>query len=249
MRDFSSISVIIPTLNEATRIGALVRALQNQTHPPLEILVCDGNSDDETPHIATDAGARVIPSERGTARQRNRGAREAQGELLVFLDADDLPSPHFLEGVAQSYRRIPFAVACPWFVARDSGPLVRAIYVGFNITFWLSQSTIRAGSGVCLIVPREKFLRCGGFHEDMHLGEDVRLIRQLCPRYGFHRHLFVPLETSGRRFQNDGPLRLLGFYLFISPMTMLGLWGPLQKLQYKAAPYSLQSREDKEEAL
>lgn len=233
-----SISIIIPTLNEEGRIKGLIDALKNQTHPPLEVFVCDGQSSDATREIASEAGAVVLECERGTSRQRNTGARQAQGELLVFLDADDLPPPHFLEGVAKSYRRLPFSVACPWFVAHDAGFWVRLIYIGFNITFFLSQSTIRAGSGVCLICPRDKFLRCGGFHEDMHLGEDVRLIRQLCPRYGLHRHLFVPLETSGRRFQNDGAWRLLGFYLLISPLAMLGWWKPLQKLSYKAAPYS-----------
>lgn len=238
MSALPSISVVIPTLNEGTRIGGLLDALKGQTYFPTEIFVCDGDSEDETRQIARDGGALVVECERGTSRQRNQGARQASGELLVFLDADDLPPRGFLEGVAKSYHRFPFAVACPWFVARDSGFLVRAIYVGFNIAFFLSQSTIRTGSGVCLICPREKFVRSGGFHEGMHLGEDIRLIRQLCPRYGFHRHLLVPLETSGRRFKNDGIWRLMGFYLLISPLTMLGLWKPLQKLSYKAAPYS-----------
>ncbi len=231
--DLPTVSVVIPTLNEAARIEKLVAALRLQTHAPLEILVCDGQSDDNTALLAEQAGATVLNCERGTSKQRNTGARAANGELLVFLDADDLPSPRFLESVAASFRHFPFAIACPWFVAKDSGPLVAAIYVGFNISFWLSQSTIRAGSGVCLICPRLKFLACGGFHENMHLGEDVRLIRQLCPHFGLHRHLFVPLETSGRRFRNDGIWKLLGFYLFISPFAMLGWWAPLQKLAYK----------------
>lgn len=235
--DLPTISVVIPALNEAARVEKLVGALQIQTLAPLEIMVCDGDSNDDTARIAQQAGAKVLRCARGTSKQRNTGARAAKGELLVFLDADDLPSPQFLENVARSFRRFPFSVACPWFVARDAGFWVRLIYVGFNISFFLSQSTIRAGSGVCLICPRDKFLACGGFHEEMHLGEDVRLIRQLCPRFGFHRHLLVPLETSGRRFQNDGIWKLLGFYLFISPFAMLGWWAPLQKLKYKAAPY------------
>jgi len=237
VRSLPSVSVVIPTLNEAARIGGLVAALRGQTLAPLEILVCDGNSEDDTPALAEKQGARVLECERGTSKQRNEGARQASGELLVFLDADDLPHPRFLEGVARAYQRLPFAIACPWFVARDAGAGVRAIYFGFNVGFFLGQSWLRTGSGVCLICPREAFLQAGGFDETMHLGEDVRLIRALCPRFGLHRHLLVPLETSGRRFQNDGPLRLLGFYALISPLVLLGLWKPLQKLVYKAAPY------------
>ena len=232
-----SISVIIPTLNEAPRIEVLVAALRAQTRAPLEILVCDGDSDDDTALLAQNAGATVLLCGRGTAKQRNLGARAARGELLVFLDADDLPAPRFLDQVARSFASLPFAVACPWFVARDAGLFVRAIYFAFNIGFFLGQSTLRTGSGVCLICPRAAFLESGGFDETMHLGEDVRLIRALCPRYGLHRHLLVLLETSGRRFASQGAWRLVGFYALISPLILLGLWQPLQRLVYKAAPY------------
>lgn len=235
--DLPTISVIIPTLNEAPRIASLVAALSNQTLAPLEILVCDGQSDDQTALGAERAGATVLACERGTSRQRNTGARRAQGELLVFLDADDLPAPRFLENIARSFESLPFAIACPWFVARDAGRWVRAVYFAFNIGFFLGQSWLRTGSGVCLICPRAAFLESGGFDETMHLGEDVRLIRALCPRFGLHRHLLVPLETSGRRFATQGAWRLVGFYALISPLILLGLWKPLQKMTYRAAPY------------
>ncbi|PQV62725.1 Glycosyltransferase involved in cell wall bisynthesis [Abditibacterium utsteinense] len=237
-----SISVVIPTLNEAARLPALLEKLAIQTLTAQEIWVCDGNSSDQTAQIARDfqsrlPSVRLIECERGTARQRNCGARRAGAELLVFLDADDAPPPDFLWNVARSYQKIPFSIACPWFVARDAGLFVRAIYLGFNLSFWLSQSTFRMGSGVCLICPREKFLTCGGFDESLYLGEDIHLIRKLCPRHGLHRHLLIPLETSGRRFHTDGSLRLLGFYTLISPLILLGLWKPLQKMKYRAAPY------------
>jgi hypothetical protein len=137
-----------------------------------------------------------------------------------------------------AYRRLPFAVACPWFVAYDGGFFTRLCYFFFNVGFFLGQSTLRIGSGVCLICPRRKFLDCGGFDESMHLGEDVRLIRRLCPRYGLHRHLLVPLHTSGRRFEHDGVWKLMWFYTLITPLLVLGLWKPLQKFGYQAAPYT-----------
>lgn len=232
-----SISVVIPTLNEAPRIGALLLALANQTLAA-EVIVVDGGSQDETARVVAEfRGVRMIESARGVSRQRNLGARNATGELLVFLDADDLPSPHFLENVARAYRRLPFAVACPWFVAYDGNAWTKAIYAGFNLGFWLGQSTLRMGSGVCLIVPRDSFEKCGGFDASLHLGEDVHLIRKLCPRYGLHRQLLVPLGTSGRRFEHEGAARLLWFYARITPLLILGWWKPLQKFRYPAAPY------------
>ena len=199
-----TLSVVIPTLNEATRIGDLLGALQSQTLGA-QIIVADGNSDDETARVVGEfSGVELLNCKRGVSRQRNAGARAATGELLVFLDADDLPPPNFLESVARSYRRLPFAVAGPWLVAHDGNLATKAIYFSFNVGFWLGQSTLRLGSGVCLIAPRAPFLSCGGFDESLHLGEDVQLIRKLCPRYGLHRQLLVRLGTSGRRFEHHG---------------------------------------------
>ena len=237
-----TVSVVIPTLNEAARIDALLQALKLQSLAP-QIVVADGNSDDETARIAAAFDdVTLIQGERGVSRQRNVGARAATGELLIFLDADDVPPPRFVENVARAYRKWPFAVACPWFVAHDGSWLTRAIYCGFNVGFWLGQSTLRMGSGVCLIAPRASFEMCGGFDENLHLGEDVQLIRKLCPRYGLHRQLLVPLGTSGRRFEHKGAARLLWFYARITPLLLLGLWKPLQKIRYEAAPYVKPSR-------
>ncbi len=232
-----TLSVVIPTLNEAARIGDLLGALQGQTLAA-QIIVADGQSDDETARLVGEfADVELLSCERGVSKQRNAGARAATGELLIFLDADDVPPPQFLRNVAAAYRRLPFAVACPWFVAHDGNLVTKTIYAGFNIGFWLGQSTLRMGSGVCLIAPRAAFTSCGGFDETLHLGEDVQLIRKLCPRHGLHRQLLVRLGTSGRRFEHQGAGKLLWFYACITPLLVLGLWRPLQKIGYAAAPY------------
>lgn len=238
-RILPSISVVIPTLNEASRIGALLQALEAQTFAgACEIIVSDGGSSDGTrAEVAQFAGVRWLEGERGVSRQRNAGARVARNELLVFLDADDVPPPRFLEEVARSFARLPFAVACPWFFAVDGGWKARLIYCGFNVGFWLGQSWLRMGSGVCLLVPRALFEKVGGFDESLHLGEDVQLIRKLCPRHGLHRHLLVGLGTSGRRFSHEGAGKLMWFYTRITPLLLLGRWQALQKQPYPAAPY------------
>lgn len=242
-----SLSVIIPTLNEARNIERLLNALLQQESSgdekfSYEIIVCDGGSDDATPQIveniaAIESRVLLIQSGRGTSHQRNAGAAKASGELLIWMDADDFPGPKFLNRIARSYQNFPFAVACPWFVCRDSGVIVRAIYFGFNILFFLGQSTLRTGSGVCLIAPKTVWQKTGGFDASLHLGEDVKFIREASPRFGLHRHLFVPLETSGRRFAQKGAWNLVKFYTRISPLILLGRWKTLQKLPYEAAPY------------
>lgn len=236
------VSVIIPTLNEAARIGALLRALRAQDYSALEVIVCDGGSTDGTPEIvralsAATPNITLLETARGTSFQRNAGAKEATGELLIFMDADDVPSPHFISQVARSYRRLPFAVACPWFVARDAGFMVRTIYCGFNLLFFAGQSWLRMGSGVCIITSKCVFDKTGGFDTSLHLGEDIHYIRRASPRFGLHRHLLVPLETSGRRFHQKGAWRLMKFYARITPLLWLGRWDRLKNIAYEAAPY------------
>ena len=232
----NSVSVVIPTLNEARNIESLLNALQaQQFEGELQIIVSDGDSQDDTLEIArAHSQVLAVQSERGVSRQRNAGAEKATGELIIFMDADDRPAPTFVRDVVSSYQRWPFAVACPWLVARDAGMRVRVAYWVFNLLFWLGQSTLRTGSGVCIIARKSAWEKCGGFDENLHLGEDVHFLRRASPRYGWHRHLLIPLETSGRRYARDGFWQLSAFYLRIAPLILCGLWKPLQKQKYRA---------------
>ena len=125
----------------------------------------------------------------------------------------------------------------PWPNAR-SGFAPRAIYLFFNLLFSLSQSTLRTGSGVCIITPKKVWQKIGGFDENLHLGEDVKFIRSASPRFGLHRHLWIPLQTSGRRFGEKGAWKLMYLYARITPHIVLGRWKVLQEYEYEAAPYS-----------
>jgi rSAM/selenodomain-associated transferase 2 len=82
------ISVIVPVLNEAQGLALTLQACRD----PLvsEIIVVDGGSQDGTPRIAVQLGARVIESERGRASQMNAGAFAATGNVLLFLHGDTL---------------------------------------------------------------------------------------------------------------------------------------------------------------
>ncbi len=114
---------------------------------------------------------------------------------------------------------------------------MRAVYFVFNLLFFAGQSSVRMGSGVCLITPKKVFDKVGGFDESLHLGEDIHYIRRASPRFGLHRHLLVPLETSGRRFSQKGAWQLMKFYARITPLLWLGRWDKLKGTAYEAAPY------------
>lgn len=89
-----NISVIIPVWNGARFLRDAVSSVLAQTLPASEILVVDDASDDGSSEVAVSCGApvRVIPraTRGGPAAARNAGVREARGDVLAFLDADDL---------------------------------------------------------------------------------------------------------------------------------------------------------------
>lgn len=98
----SKVSVVIPTWNRAHTIEKAIRSALNQTVSPLEVLVCDDGSTDnseETVQAIGDDRVRWITGSRGgrPAIPRNRGIRESKGEWLAFLDSDDEWLPQKLE--------------------------------------------------------------------------------------------------------------------------------------------------------
>ncbi len=88
------VSVIIPARNEEARIAPLLESLRQQILPPHEVLVVDDHSSDGTAGVASALGARLLQSQMlpegwtGKTWACWQGAREASGDLLVFLDAD-----------------------------------------------------------------------------------------------------------------------------------------------------------------
>ena len=99
------VSVVIPCFNAASYVGSALRSVLAQTYRPIEVLIVDDCSTDETRSVvaelaAGEANVRLIslPDNSGTpARPRNIGAQQAQGEWIAFLDADDLWHPQKLE--------------------------------------------------------------------------------------------------------------------------------------------------------
>jgi glycosyltransferase involved in cell wall biosynthesis len=95
-----TISVIMPAYNSAAFIARSIESAQCQTVRPLEIIVIDDGSRDDTAEAAARCGelVRVLKQPNGgPASARNHGAREARGEWLAFLDADDAWRPTKLE--------------------------------------------------------------------------------------------------------------------------------------------------------
>jgi glycosyltransferase involved in cell wall biosynthesis len=104
------VSIVIPARNEAPSIAAVINAVQGSrpTGTGVEIIVVDDGSTDDTVGVARAAGARILelgPNSDGgnPARARNRGAAIAQGDPIVFLDADCTPGSGWLAGLLAAH--------------------------------------------------------------------------------------------------------------------------------------------------
>lgn len=195
------LSIVMPVLNEAAQLPTRLARLASLRERGVELIVADGGSDDDSVRIAHEAGAQVVLSERGRARQMNAGARAARGDVLLFLHADtDLP-PHadrlVLDGLAsrdRAWGRFDVEIV--------DGPGMLAV-VAYMMNLRSRLSGIATGDQA-IFVRREAFERLGGF-PDQPLMEDIELSRRL-KRISRPLCLRERVTTSGRRWANRGTL-------------------------------------------
>lgn len=102
----SRISIVIPVYNEADRLEACLQAIAGQTARPLEVIVVDNNSTDETADVARRFGFVTLLSEsrQGVVHARNRGFAAAHGDIIARIDADTILPRGWLAHVSRIFR-------------------------------------------------------------------------------------------------------------------------------------------------
>jgi hypothetical protein len=209
------VSVIIPALDEAERIGATVDAAF--AAGASEVIVADGGSRDATVAIAEARGARIVTGETVRARQLNRGAEAAGHDILIFLHADTLLPAGAVDAVGR---------------ALDSGFIFGGFHIAFTepglerVAFMINLRTrmTRAPWGDQAQFTRRVTFEKIGRYADLPILEDYELARRM-KRAGRTGLLSMTVETSGRRFLQKGELRtaalnwliILSFHLGVSP--------------------------------
>jgi rSAM/selenodomain-associated transferase 2 len=197
-----NISVIIPALNEEKNIAATLQALTCLA--PFEIIVVDGGSNDGTREICARFGVGSLSSDRGRARQMNLGARQASGDVLLFLHADTgLPASAFTD-IATALGN-PCYVGGRFDVELDGKHWILKI-VGAMINYRSRLSKVGTGDQA-IFVRREVFERLGGY-PDIPMMEDIAFCRAL-KRIGDVACLRSRVMTSARRWERDGVWRTI----------------------------------------
>ena len=195
------ISVIIPTFNEATRIARAVESAKKAD--ATEVIVADGGSNDGTRQLAEQAGALVVPSEKGRAVQQNAGINvAASSDVYLFLHADNWLGPNCLDEIRS--------------VWTDNEPLAGAFRQRINAD-GISFRCLEFGNGLRarflrqpygdqgIFISADLFREMGGFPE-VPLMEELYLMRRVRKAV---RPLLLsgPVHVDARRWQKNGVVR------------------------------------------
>lgn len=237
------ISVIIPTLNEAKLLPSTVSRTRNAAVDLVEIIISDSGSRDDTLDLAMHAlpADRVIAGARSRADALNRGARQARGNVLLFLHADSrlpvgfdrlidraLSNPSIVGGAFDFEFATPPQCGALDRCLLDWVVLCNRIRFRWTGNFYGDQS---------IFVRRDIFDRIGGFPL-LELMEDIELSRRLALA-GRTAILRPPILTSPRRFMTRGVVRQFAEDLALLACHSLGaepriLWRRYNRLNRQA---------------
>ena len=227
-----SVALVIPVLDEAKALPALIERLAMLDPAPVDIVMVDGGSSDDTTALARAAGWRVIVSERGRARQINAGVAEARGDLVCVLHADTLPPADMVAVIERTLADERIALA--GFTPRICGPdKTRWVTTVHNIAkTWYAPLITRPHlfvRGVRLLFGdhamffrRADFLKIGGCTP----GDTVMEEADLCVRFAtLGRVKLVPrwVETSDRRIAEWGAWKANWIYFKVGMLWAFGL--------------------------
>lgn len=217
--DEAAISIIIPTLDEARVIAALLAQLEPLRNG-CEIVFVDGGSSDGTREAILDAGFRLVDAPRGRGTQLNAGARASSGEILFFLHADSALPPDSLGEIRRAMRG--HRVGCFGVRFEPSSLLMLCCRLLSNYRCYVRRIMF-GDQGI--FIDRDLFFEVGGF-PDLPLMEDYQFSLDLRARGFRPAPTRRRIATSSRRYGTTPASRI---------KTML-LMGRLRRMYREGTP-------------
>lgn len=223
-------SIIVPTLNEAKYLPHLLEDLSKQTFQDFEVIIVDGQSDDQTVTKAKSfikilSSLKILTSpKRHVCVQRNLGANVAQANVLIFSDADNRLPPFFLQGVKYRLDSSNSNILSFWLKPDISTPQNDTIALAIN-TFLELQSIKNPKYlfEALIVIEKECFNSVGGFTESIDYAEGKNVIRSATAK-GYNYTVFRDpnYTTSFRRFRKFGLLSMAGNVARLELSELLG---------------------------
>lgn len=192
----SLISVVIPVYNVSEGLSACLDALEQQTMPREKyeiIVVNDGPVDTAVEVVADRCGVAFLSQpQRGAAAARNLGAKQAQGEILLFTDADCIPESNWVEAMIAPFADQEVVGVCGVVRTRQTGLIPRFIQLEYEYRYGSIAKHPRIdfiNTGTAGY-RKQIFMESEGFREDLLGAEDAELSFRLAS--GGHKMVFAP---------------------------------------------------------
>lgn len=206
------LSIIVPTLNEEKYLPKLLKSIKKQNYKNYEIIVADANSIDNTRKIAKKYKCKVI--EGGTPPVgRNKGAKKARGNYLLFLDADVILPKYFLKNMLKEFEERNLDIASCYIYPISNKKIDFILHEICNLYLKLTQYFYPHAPGFCILIKKEIHKKIKGFDEEIKLAEDHDYVKR-ASRIGIFRLInSEKILVSVRRLDRDGRINIFIKYL------------------------------------
>ena len=213
--DLPLVSVVVPVYNQGEYVRSAVESVLAQEYSPLELIVIDDGSTDDTPEVLRDyvGRAELIRQEnRGAAAALNRGIRATRGSLVCWLSADDEFLPGKLEAQVAAFLESPdVGMVHTGYVDVDgSGTVLRTARVPaavdadpFVTVYWRNST-----NGSTVMLRREVFDELGGFDESLRADVDADMWMRIAMRWRITTvpGVYVRYRVHGNSLSANVPL-------------------------------------------
>ena len=209
-----TLSIVIPTWNEEKYLPRLLNSIKKQNYETYEIIIADADSKDKTRKIAKNYGCKVVKGGM-PAVGRNNGAKNARGEIILFLDADSEVENDFIENALANIKEKNIDVAGSYLYPSTNKILDKIFLSVFNLWIFLTQYFYPNACGTGVFCKKWLHEKIKGFDKSVKLGEDMDYVKR-AGKFG----KFGIIENSRviysmRRYENEGRLNV-GLKLFLS---------------------------------
>ena len=203
------LSIIIITLNEEKYLPKLLDSIKRQKFYDYEVIVSDGNSNDATRKIARKYDCKVLVGNRSPSIQRNAGARAANGNLLLFLDADVILPENFLMNLVKEIHGKNLDVGTCYVGVYDGSFSDKFIFAWQNFFTSLLGKVWPHAFGCCIFSKPTVHRKIKGFDKSISWFEDTDYVKRASKEFKFGILNNLKVLTSSRRWKKEGRLRLI----------------------------------------
>jgi glycosyltransferase involved in cell wall biosynthesis len=234
------ISIIIPAHNEEKYIGKCLTSIKNiKSSESFEVIVVNNTSTDRTKEVVEKLlpEAKIIDEPRkGLTLAYNRGAKEAKGDILAFVDADMILPPNHLERISKEFTKDselvllsgPYRYKDGGFfcdlVTRLSYLLIAMPAELILVRFLNIGASMASGNSA---VRKWAFEKVGGFNERLFYGLETEFALRAKKLGKVRFKYYLTVESSARRLKKEGALRtvarhilnIIGPWIFKKPFT------------------------------